>query len=126
MEVGRAGRDGEKAHATLFFNNTDVKQSTKKKHRCVDAAMKEFCILKSCRKEFVINYFSNNIQEKSPLFCYDQCDKNSSAMFHYNSGPIHNLPKNKKFPRTGKGMVASGVNRIINGLSKSLRMSAQR
>ena len=75
QEIGRAGRDGEEAHATIFYNSSDVKQSTKKKHRCVDAAMKQFCLLDSCRREFVITYFGHKLQEKNPSFCCDQCDQ---------------------------------------------------
>lgn len=46
----------------------------------------------------------------------------SSKCESSNKGSLHNLPKNKQYPKTGKGRVASGVNRINNGLEKSFEM----
>ena len=71
-------------------------------------------------EEFMKNTIGMILSKENIL--YVARGETSSKCEASNRGPIHNLPKNKKFPRTGKGRVASGVNRINNGLSKSLRM----
>ncbi|CAC5405749.1 recQ [Mytilus coruscus] len=52
QEIGRAGRDGLQSEAVLYFNNNDLGSNTP-----VRDEVKQFCRLKSCRKQFLCEHF---------------------------------------------------------------------
>ncbi|CAC5417459.1 recQ [Mytilus coruscus] len=52
QEIGRAGRDGLQSEAVLYFNNNDLGSNTP-----VRDEVKQFCRLKSCRRQFLCEHF---------------------------------------------------------------------
>jgi ATP-dependent DNA helicase RecQ len=79
QEIGRAGRDGEKAEATLFFRTEDVglqkfhaggEQKDIKLERL--RLMQEYADLSSCRREFLLQYFGDDFQ--GPCGNCDNCE----------------------------------------------------
>lgn len=53
QEIGRAGRTGQLASATLYYNNSDISDNLK----YVDKSMKEYCqSRKTCLRQFLLNY----------------------------------------------------------------------
>ncbi|CAG2246678.1 unnamed protein product [Mytilus edulis] len=52
QEIGRAGRDGLQSEAVLYFNNNDLGGNTP-----VREEVKQFCRLKSCRRQFLCKHF---------------------------------------------------------------------
>lgn len=72
QEVGRAGRDGSKAQAVLFYNATDLAQ----KH--VEDSLKQFCRnSETCRREFLSGYFDSHLSSLDSDCC-DICGHGSS------------------------------------------------
>ena len=72
QEVGRAGRDGSKAQAVLFYNATDLAQ----KH--VEDSLKQFCRnSETCRREFLSGYFDSHFSSLDSDCC-DNCGHGSS------------------------------------------------
>lgn len=71
QEIGRAGRDGEDAIATLWFNKSDIGKD--KTHLMDD--MRKFCMINSCRRDFILKYFGFELEEViDPLHnCCDNC-----------------------------------------------------
>lgn len=79
QEIGRAGRDGEKAEATLFFRSEDV--GLQKFHAGGEykevklerlRLMQEYADLTSCRREFLLQYFGDDFQ--GPCGNCDNCE----------------------------------------------------
>jgi len=79
QEIGRAGRDGEKAEATLFFRTEDV--GLQKFHAGGEykeiklerlRLMQEYADLTSCRREFLLQYFGDDFQ--GPCGNCDNCE----------------------------------------------------
>ncbi len=80
QETGRAGRDGVKSEAVLFYSRGDVMklkymvridnnfEQTRVMMRKLDK-MSEFCEIKTCRRKFLMNYFG----EEHPGNCAS-CD----------------------------------------------------
>jgi superfamily II DNA helicase RecQ len=73
QEFGRAGRDGKGGRATLFFNASDIARQT------VDPAMRDYCKLESCRKEFLMEYFNSSKPQTSLHSCCDNCNRSCSC-----------------------------------------------
>ncbi len=66
--LGRAGRDGEPASSTVYFNASDLSS----KHMSDD--MKDYCRLTTCRREFINKYFGAQHKIIEPLHkCCDNC-----------------------------------------------------
>lgn len=63
QEVGRAGRDGEPAIATIYYNSYDIKSG---KHS-VDPIMKELVTSKDCKRKLILNYFGHKVPPRSVL-----------------------------------------------------------
>ena len=70
QEIGRAGRDGQPATATLMYNKSDI--GANKKHLAEN--MRTFCKIATCRREFLLEQFNGkkelNVQ---PNTCCDNC-----------------------------------------------------
>ena len=60
QEIGRSGRDGEQASATLYYNASDI--ATNKKH--LTKEVREYCQLKTCRRKFLIEYFEYELDHQ--------------------------------------------------------------
>ncbi|MBX9852703.1 MAG: DNA helicase RecQ [Cytophagaceae bacterium] len=80
QETGRAGRDGVKSEAILFYSSSDLFKLKKmmeneRNEEHSDLMMKklnlmaEFCEIKSCRRKYLMNYFG----EEFPDYC-GNCD----------------------------------------------------
>ncbi|XP_028397832.1 ATP-dependent DNA helicase Q1-like isoform X3 [Dendronephthya gigantea] len=68
QEIGRAGRSGHLASATLYYNNSDVSDNVKH----VDKSMKEYCLSQeTCLRQLLLNYlgFSCVTQERCCCVC---------------------------------------------------------
>lgn len=104
QETGRAGRDGESAHAWMVYGLQDVillKQmmenaTTEDKHRRLEKhkldAMLAFCEVSSCRRQILLGYFGEQLQQpcghcdncKNPVQTWratEQVQKALSAIF---------------------------------------------
>ena len=71
QEIGRAGRDGKTAKASLYYNASDL--GNNKKH--LTDNMRLFCKLDTCRRAFVMDYFGGQYMTVvSPIHnCCDNC-----------------------------------------------------
>ena len=82
QEIGRAGRDGERADAVLFFRVEDVglrrffratrDEDRRDLERSRVEMMRAYAELRDCRREFLLNYFGEASEEPCG-FC-DNCD----------------------------------------------------
>ena len=57
QEVGRAGRDGLPAVATIYYNRYDLRTG---KHT-VEPVMKELVSTSGCKRKFILNYFGHDL-----------------------------------------------------------------
>lgn len=77
QQVGRAGRDGSKASATLHYNASDI--GTHKSYLSDD--VRNYCKLTTCRRRFLVEYFGGDHEEMVPAHnCCDNCS-NDCACF---------------------------------------------
>ena len=78
QEIGRAGRTGKPACATLFYNNSDI--ASNKVH--VQEQMKDYCRSEeSCLRTLILKYlgFSSVTQERCCCVCDGQCNMSVSS-----------------------------------------------
>jgi len=72
QEVGRAGRDGYPAVATLYFNNADVASNVKG----LSDEMREYCKVKTCLRQYICSHLGHqNVSVHSQHDCCDICRK---------------------------------------------------
>lgn len=121
QETGRAGRDGLESHALLFFSWADVikikgfaevegnKEQTEIMLRKLNR-MGEYGDLKSCRRRYLLNYFSEELPEKC-----DNCD-NCHKDFETFDGTIIAQKALSAVYRTGQRM---GLNYLVDFLRGS-------
>jgi Werner syndrome ATP-dependent helicase len=83
QEIGRAGRDGEKSYCYAFYNFRDFKvqeafiansndKSYQKNQFKLLEEMKRYMTTKRCRREFLLEYFDEDADEKCN-FCDNCC-----------------------------------------------------
>ena len=87
QEIGRAGRDGEEAHAVLFYRPEDVgrrrfftgstDEQRKEFERSRLEMMRGYAELQDCRRRFILEYFGDELGD-SCGFC-DNCEAGISA-----------------------------------------------
>jgi ATP-dependent DNA helicase RecQ len=87
QEIGRAGRDGDEAHAILFYRPEDVGKrrfftgsvddERKEFERSRLEMMRGYAELRDCRRRFLLEYFGDELPEPCG-FC-DNCDAGISA-----------------------------------------------
>lgn len=71
QEIGRAGRDGELAEATLYYNNSDISTNTH-----VNDDMRQYCRLVTCRRQFILQHFGESAElDMIGHACCDNCRK---------------------------------------------------
>ncbi|CAG2245516.1 SFRS4_5_6 [Mytilus edulis] len=72
QEIGRAGRDGRQSSAYMHYNMSDIATNT-----IVQPEVREFCLLKTCRRKFLSQYFETKVDLDSILKhnCCDVCEK---------------------------------------------------
>ena len=71
QEMGRAGRDGKNAKATLFYNGTDIASN---KVGMTDG-MRHYCTLSGqCLRQYLLNYLGSKSNAKPP--CPQHCCSN--------------------------------------------------
>lgn len=70
QETGRAGRDGESAVATLYYNNRDI---GKGKHP-VDDLMRQLATSQTCKREIILRYFGHEMPNPNPNPLHSCCD----------------------------------------------------
>lgn len=72
QEVGRAGRDGKEAVATLFFNRSDISSAV----NGMTDEMRKYCDLKTCRRQYICEHFGFDYGVKSEFNhqCCDNCE----------------------------------------------------
>ena len=121
QETGRAGRDGLRSDATLFFSRADVvklkgfvevdgdAEQSRVMLRKLDK-MSEYGELKTCRRRFLLEYFS----EESPEDC-GNCD-NCNTTFEKIDGTIIAQKALSAVARTGQRF---GLNYLIDFLRGS-------
>ena len=68
QEIGRAGRDGEEATATLWFNKSDIARNRTN----LSDQMKEYCMEDGCLRAFILSYFGFRSQEQAR--CCSNCN----------------------------------------------------
>lgn len=68
QETGRAGRDGQNAVATMYFNGRDI---GKGKHP-VDDVIRQLATSKTCKREITLHYFGHKMPKRSNL--HSCCD----------------------------------------------------
>ena len=73
-EIGKCGRDGEDACATLYYNASDI--SSNVQH--FQEAMRQYCKLTSCRRAFPMKYFGFNALKELDHTC-NNCAKKCSC-----------------------------------------------
>lgn len=70
QEIGRAGRDGKSSTSTIYFNKNDIAEN----RQAISKAMKEYCVLQTCRREFIVRYFGFDYEPMFPIHsCCDNC-----------------------------------------------------
>ena len=70
QEIGRAGRNGEPAQATLYYNNSDVRSN----RPGITKDMIRYCKQNTdCRRKLMLSYFGHEMAVKHPKCC-DICD----------------------------------------------------
>ena len=71
-EIGRAGRDGVPAQATLYYNNTDVRSNRPGITQGIITYCKQTT---QCRRDSLLRYFGHGLETSSPRpSCCDLCD----------------------------------------------------
>ena len=101
QEIGRAGRTGKPACATLIYNNYDI--ASNKVH--VQEEIKDYCRSEeSCLRTVILKYlgFSSVTQERCCCVCYMQCNISVS------SAPTVIKPKVREMP-AGNEPVLEGL-----------------
>lgn len=68
QETGRAGRDGDNAVATLYYNGRDI---GKGKYP-VDDVMRQLATAQTCKREIILHYFGHEMPNRSDL--HSCCD----------------------------------------------------
>ena len=69
QEIGRAGRNNSvMATATLYYNNEDIGNNRLN----VNTFMKNYCLLNSCLRKYLMNYFGFNIVQQAK--CCSVCE----------------------------------------------------
>ena len=75
QETGRAGRNGQFATATMYFNSNDIAANVEG----MDDSMRNLCRNQGeeCRRKLILNYFTFSVeQSEQPLhLCCDICKK---------------------------------------------------
>ena len=70
QELGRAGRDGEPAIATLYYNKSDIADNIEH----MSAEIRQYCKSTTCRREFITKYFGFELESTPNVhFCCDIC-----------------------------------------------------
>ena len=68
-EIGRAGRDGLLATATIFCTNRDIAANVKH----LREEMRDICLIKSCRQAKLLSYFGDKTVLLTSHTCCDNC-----------------------------------------------------
>lgn len=63
QKIGRAGRDGQESLALLYFNMSDI----------VKYEVKNFCLLNTCRREYISEHFGFTLPHKCCDICQISC-----------------------------------------------------
>ena len=83
QEIARAGRDGEKSTATLYFNASDIASNKEN----LKEEMKQFCLTDQCGRAFICKHFGFEWTDVSESLrdCCDNCEKqcNCIVVFRY-------------------------------------------
>ncbi|CAB3976951.1 Hypothetical predicted protein [Paramuricea clavata] len=74
QEVGRAGRDGLPAVATIYYNCYDIRSGD----NAVDAVMKELVSGKGCKRRLILNYFGHNLAQVNTNIIHTCCDNDAT------------------------------------------------
>lgn len=71
QEMGRAGRDGQPATATLYFNASDIASNV----NTLQQDMRELCKTKDCKRQFLASYFMHEHTFSGSLHsCCSSCE----------------------------------------------------
>lgn len=68
QETGRAGRDGENAVATLYYNGRDIGRGKNP----VSDVMRQLATSQTCKREIILHYFGHEMPNRSDL--HSCCD----------------------------------------------------
>lgn len=74
QQTGRAGRDGDRSSALLYYNASDIGNNVS----AMDNAMRDYCRSETCLRHAIANYFLYNIDERERnhdccSVCMKQC-----------------------------------------------------
>ena len=136
QEIGRGGRDGAQYQSTVFYNATDIGEN--RVH--LQDAVRAYCKLESCRREFLLQYFGFGI-ETQPVShsCCDNCLQECLCQLcieKCNISPVAQRPlvtcsqiRNKAnimlqqyFDAENKLIKSSVLSHMSSGLSKQLAL----
>lgn len=63
QQTGRAGRDGDRSTALLYYNASDIGNNVS----AMDNAMRDYCRSETCLRHVIANYFLYNTLVKESL-----------------------------------------------------------
>ena len=72
QEIGRAGRDGEPAIATLYYNASDIAKNV----TTMSVEMREYCITLLCKRKYLADYFLYQLEDFNTNLCVYLVKKN--------------------------------------------------
>ncbi|XP_070551713.1 ATP-dependent DNA helicase Q1-like [Ptychodera flava] len=109
QEIGRAGRNGQQAAATLYFNQSDVAVNVPG----MTSEMRQFCQLQTCRREFICSHFSCQFDQALILMhnCCDICEKkcNCTECINKTLQPVTQNNDNPKFKRKTASIILNAL-----------------
>ena len=76
QEIGRAGRANFSANAILYYNNSDLGNNVTN----VNKSMKEYCLLDTCMRAYLIGYFGFSVAEQE--MCCSVCESMDESVPH--------------------------------------------
>ena len=75
QELGRAGRDGLPAAATIYYNRYDLRTGK----NTVEPVMKELVSATGCKRKLILNYFGHDLIQNNSMPVHSCCDNDAAV-----------------------------------------------
>ncbi len=75
QEVGRAGRDGLPAVATIYYNRYDLRTGK----NTVEPVMKDLVLSTGCKRKLILNYFGHDLIQENSMPIHSCCDSDAAV-----------------------------------------------